>query len=118
MEGYIGEIITGLFGVVAVVVTGYYNSQKQSSKIENQFQKQNLEISGQFEKHLAVIDEKIKSITDKLKDFDMNTMVGLIYDSLEDVWTGRAAAGAVILFIIILVFTGIQFLVSKKRVHY
>ena len=70
MEGYLGEIITGLFGVAAVVITGYYNSQKQSSKIENQFQKQNLEISGQFEKHLAVIDEKIKSITDKLKDFD------------------------------------------------
>ncbi len=50
--------------------------------------------------------------------YGMSTMVGFIYDSLDQVWTGRAAAGALILFVIILIATGIQFLVSKKRVHY
>ncbi len=50
--------------------------------------------------------------------YGMSTMVGFIYDSLDQVWTGRAAAGALILFCIILVATGLQFLVSKKRVHY
>ena len=69
---------------------------------------------GSFKEYSSVVGV----FGDKLKDFDMNTMVGLIYDSLQEVWTGRAAAGAVILFIIILIFTGIQFLVSKKRVHY
>ena len=31
---------------------------------------------------------------------------------------GYAAAGAVILFIIIMIFTGIQNLISKKKVHF
>lgn len=49
---------------------------------------------------------------------DMNTMVGFIYDSISTDRTGIAAAGALILFAIILVFTGINFYVSKKKVHY
>ena len=55
---------------------------------------------------------------EKLDVYHMNTMVGFIYDSLDGMWTGRAAAGAMILFLIIMVVTGIQFLVSKKKVHY
>lgn len=53
-----------------------------------------------------------------LSMYGMSTMVGFIYDSLKLAWTGRAAAGAILLFAVILVFTGIQFLVSKKKVHY
>ena len=69
---------------------------------------------GSFKEYSSVVG----IFGESLKDYHMNTMVGLIYDSLSEVWTGRAAAGAVVLFLIILVFTGIQFLVSKKKVHY
>ncbi len=55
---------------------------------------------------------------ENLRIYNMNTMVGFIYDSMTGQFTGRAAAGAVVLFLVILLFTGIQFLVSKKRVHY
>ena len=48
----------------------------------------------------------------------LNTMVGLIYDSLASNNQGRASAAALILFGIILVFTLINLGVSKKRVHY
>ena len=48
----------------------------------------------------------------------LNTMVGIIYDSLESNSQGRASAAALILFAIILVVTMINMQVSKKRVHY
>ena len=48
----------------------------------------------------------------------MNTMVGLIYDSLATNNQGRASAAALILFAIILLVTMINLYVSKKRVHY
>ena len=48
----------------------------------------------------------------------LNTMVGLIYDSLESDNQGGASAAALILFGIILVVTLINNQVSKKRVHY
>ena len=48
----------------------------------------------------------------------LNTMVGLIYDSLATNNQGRASAAALILFGIILVVTMINLYVSKKRVHY
>ena len=48
----------------------------------------------------------------------LNTMVGLIYDSLASNNQGRASAAALILFAIILVVTLINLWVSKKRVHY
>ncbi len=48
----------------------------------------------------------------------LNTMVGLIYDSLATNNQGRASAAALILFAIILVVTMINLWVSKKRVHY
>jgi len=48
----------------------------------------------------------------------LNTMVGLIYEALEDTNHGGASAAALILFGIILVVTFINLYVSKKRVHY
>ncbi len=48
----------------------------------------------------------------------LNTMVGFIYDALENNQQGRASAAALILFAIILVVTLINNWVSKKRVHY
>jgi multiple sugar transport system permease protein len=49
------------------------------------------------------------------------TIVGYIYkymNSTNESALGRAAAGSVILLVIVLIITGIQFLVSSKRVHY
>lgn len=48
----------------------------------------------------------------------INTTVGFIYDQIGNEGTGVAAAGSLILFGIILVFTLINLAVSKKRVHY
>ena len=48
----------------------------------------------------------------------LNTIVGMIYDSLENNLLGRASAAALILFVIILIVTLINLQVSKKRVHY
>ena len=48
----------------------------------------------------------------------LNTMVGFIYEALEQHHQGRASAAALILFVIILVVTLINLQVSKKRVHY
>jgi len=50
-------------------------------------------------------------------DPNMETIVYYIYDNLSTN-TSAAAAAAVILFVIILVFTGLQFVASKRRVHY
>lgn len=48
----------------------------------------------------------------------MQTIVFFIYDQIAKNFVQYACAAAVILFLIILVFTGIQFQVSKRRVHY
>lgn len=48
----------------------------------------------------------------------LNTMVGMVYDSLAKGNSGTASAAALILFGIILVVTLINMRVSKKRVHY
>ncbi len=48
----------------------------------------------------------------------LNTIVGFVYDSLEQDRQGRASAAALILFGIILVVTAINSAVSKKSVHY
>lgn len=48
----------------------------------------------------------------------MNTMVGLVYDSLADDATGEASAAALILFVIILLVTLFNNQVIKKHVHY
>ncbi len=49
---------------------------------------------------------------------DMETIVYYIYDNVEKLYTGRAAAAAVFLFVVIMIFTLVQFQVSKRRVHY
>ena len=55
---------------------------------------------------------------DKMGPNNLNTMVGLVYDSLELNAQGMASAAALILFGIILVITMINLWVSKKRVHF
>ncbi len=51
-------------------------------------------------------------------DYDMGTMVGYIYQYVENGYTGYAFAGSLILFAIIMAFTAVNLRVSKKRVHY
>ena len=47
------------------------------------------------------------------------TMVYYIYDKFYGSWNfGVASAAALVLFLIILLFTGIQLYISKKKVHY
>ena len=48
----------------------------------------------------------------------LNTMVGFVYRSLKDSNHGRASAGALILFVIILIVTLFNNKVIKKHVHY
>ena len=48
----------------------------------------------------------------------MSTVVSYIYAQIAEHRVGEAAAAAVMLFIIIMVFTGIKELVGRKRVHY
>lgn len=48
----------------------------------------------------------------------LNTMVGLIYDSLEGMDTGMASASALILFVIIFVITMINLKITNKTTHY
>jgi multiple sugar transport system permease protein len=49
---------------------------------------------------------------------DLYTIVYYVYDCISDGNVQLGAAAAVMLFIIIMLFTAIQFWVSKKRVHY
>lgn len=55
---------------------------------------------------------------EKVSNSYINTMVGYIYDQIGNDSTCLAAAGSLILFGIILVFTLINLAVSKKKVHY
>lgn len=55
---------------------------------------------------------------DDLSLYKMNTIVGLVYESLETNNYGLASSYAIALFGIILVFTLINLYVSNKRVHY
>lgn len=49
---------------------------------------------------------------------NMQTIVYFIYDQISENQVQYASAAAVLLFILILIFTGIQFKASKRRVHY
>ena len=51
-------------------------------------------------------------------DYAVGTMVGYIYQYVENGYTGYAFAGSLLLFAIIMVFTIINLRVSKRRVHY
>ncbi|MBQ8293002.1 MAG: sugar ABC transporter permease [Bacilli bacterium] len=75
---------------------------------------------GAFKEYNSVI-----SIFDNARPYGyqqntMATIVWYIYDSLKrvDGGVGRAAAGAVVLFVIIMIITAIQSQVSKRFVHY
>lgn len=48
----------------------------------------------------------------------LNTMVGFIYEALENKHQGRASAAALILFLVILVVTRLNLKFGKKSVHY
>lgn len=50
--------------------------------------------------------------------YNMYTVVYYVYDQFSTGNLHYAAATAVLLFLVILIFTAIQFYVSKKRVHY
>ncbi len=50
--------------------------------------------------------------------YNMYTIVYYIYDTISMSQVQYGCAAAVLLFIVILIFTGIQFAVSNKRVHY
>ena len=72
---------------------------------------------GSFKEYTSVVGLLGKSSTDGGGTNNMYTVVYYIYDMVKgNVQYGAAAA--VLLFIIILIFTAIQFKVSKKRVHY
>lgn len=51
-------------------------------------------------------------------DYSLYTVVFYVYDQFNSGDLQYAAAAAVLLFIVILIFTAVQFAVSKKRVHY
>ena len=83
--------------IIYVVITGFIGGFKEYSSIVGIFN-EGMGPAGQ-EKRL-------------------NTMVGFIYDALENNNQGRASAAALILFVIILLVTLLNLYVSKKKVHY
>ena len=83
--------------IAYVVITGFIGGFKEYSSIV-----------GIFDKTMGPVGA----------DRRLNTMVGVIYDSLENDAQGRASAAALILFVIILLVTLLNLYVSKKRVHY
>ena len=80
-----------------VIITGFIGGFKEYSSIV-----------GIFGENMGPPDEAGR----------LNTMVGFIYDALEENAQGRASAAALILFAIILVVTLINNWVGKKRIHY
>lgn len=71
---------------------------------------------GAFKTYAAIIGIFPESSQEAYR---MQTLVGYVYAQLADADTyAKGAAGAVILFIIILIMTGINMLIAKKRVHY
>ncbi len=83
--------------IAYVVITGFIGGFKEYTSI------------------VGIFGEKMGPVHDPGR---LNTMVGMIYDSLERDNQGGASAAALILFGIILVVTMINLYVSKKRVHY
>ncbi len=77
---------------------------------------------GSFKEYTAVVGIFNSPSTGDRNVHDLYTVVYYIYDQLNQSTTvGRmayAAAGAVILFVIIMLFTFVQMRISKKRVHY
>lgn len=48
---------------------------------------------------------------------EMMTVVGFIYENISSNY-GLAAAASVVLFVFIMIFTGVQYLITNRRVHY
>lgn len=71
---------------------------------------------GAFKEYSAVVGLLGKSGTDSSNN--MYTIVYYIYDTITQHNVQYGAAAAVLLFLVILAFTAIQFWVSKKRVYY
>ena len=80
-----------------VIITGFIGGFKEYSSI------------------VGVFDELMGPPDDAGR---LNTVVGMIYDSIENRAFGIASAGALILFDIILMVTFVNLWVSKKKVHY
>ncbi|MCQ2797854.1 MAG: sugar ABC transporter permease [Bacilli bacterium] len=74
---------------------------------------------GSFKEYTSVVGLFGSPSTDGGSTKNMYTIVYYVYDCLSGTTTvSRGAAAAVMLFIIIMIFTAIQFQVSKRRVHY
>jgi multiple sugar transport system permease protein len=83
--------------ITYVVITGFIGGFKEYTSI------------------VGIFGDKMKPIGSR---HTLNTMVGLIYDSLEGMDTGMASASALILFVIIFVITMINLKISNKTTHY
>ena len=53
-----------------------------------------------------------------MKQGKLNTMIGMLYDALENTYHGLASASALILFVIIFAVTMLNMYISKKNTHY
>ena len=84
--------------IAYVVITGFIGGFKEYSSI------------------VGVFGEKMRAPGADDRN-SMSTMVGLIYDKIGN-QEGQAAAGALLLFVIIFIVTLINLYVSKKKVHY
>ena len=85
--------------IAYVVITGFIGGFKEYSSV------------------VGIFGESMKA-PGASDDQTLNTMVGFIYKCIQSDDMGRASAGALVLFGIILVVTLINLYVSKKRVHY
>ena len=72
---------------------------------------------GAFKEYSSVVGLIGSNSLPSSQEKDMTTVVYFIYDNIK-ANTHFACATAVILFVIIMIFTAVQFAVSKKRVHY
>lgn len=86
--------------IAYVVITGFIGGFKEYTSV------------------VGIFGETMGPPGDKNASGTMNTMVGFIYQSLENNQQARASAAALILFAIILAVTIINLYVSKKKVHY
>ena len=84
--------------IAYVVITGFIGGFKEYSSV------------------VGVFGDDMRAPT-KLDHESMSTMVGLVYDYIGKK-EGQAAAGALMLFVIIFIVTLINLYVSKKKVHY
>lgn len=84
--------------IAYVVITGFIGGFKEYTSV------------------VGIFGDKYMGTSDKPDS--MNTMVGLIYDSIAANRGGLASAAALILFAIILAVTIVNLYMSKKRVHY